>query len=225
MKKILIFWFVLGVILILGFTFRSETSYQLSRLKRVHAPKGYTGILQDPIEQHLAQAECWNKNTGAKLPSDQLSPLNAIDHIGLKYIKSSNTYSVGWMEYSVPFLFTEAHAVLEEIAQEVQDRIKRKNLPSYKIRVTSLIRSKSSQKRLTQNDLPTPYWYGYTFSVSHHNFFKVNLFRQDIDGRILKETLERVLTEKRQANKILVHSGTDSTFFTITLRCPNLPAP
>ena len=220
MKKLFTLWSILGLSLILGFVFRAQITSKLNSFKLVQSSKGYTGSLNDPIQEHLKHAQCWNKHTGSSLPSDKLSLLNATEYIGLKYIESTNIYSVGWMEYSVPFLFSEAHTVLEEIAQDVQAAIKQKNLPKYKLRVTSLIRSSSSQKKLTQKNEATPYWYGYTFSISHHNFFKVNLFRKDIDGDILKKELEDVLFKKQQQKQILVHSGKDSTFFTITLRCP-----
>ena len=216
MKKLLPIWFTLAVILVLGFVYRHKITDRLSRFKMVHAPLGYTGPLQDSIDQHLKEATCWNIHTGSSLPFDKLSHTE----LGLEYIESTNTYSVGWMQYSVPFLFPEAQEILTEIAQDFQNSISKQSLPKYKLRVTSLIRSKMAQKRLTGNELPTPYWYGYTFSISHHNFIKINIARDDIDGKILKDTFEKVLTQKRAENKILVHSDKESTFLTITLRCP-----
>lgn len=221
MKKLFPLWFILIVIFVLGFVYRNKITNRLTRFKMVHAPLGYSGPLQDPIAQHLKEATCWNTHTGSSLPSDELSHLNATNNLGLLRIESTNTYSVGWMEYSVPFLFPEAQDMLTAIAQDFQDSINKQSLPKHKLRVTSLIRSKTAQKRLTNSESSTPYWYGYTFSISHHNFIKINIARDDIDGAILKEIFEQVLIKKRAQNKILVHSGKDSSFFTITLRCPS----
>ena len=119
------------------------------------------------------------------------------------------------------FLFPEAKQMLTEITKSFQESLRQQSLPKHKLRVTSMIRSKSAQKRLTKSDLPTPYGYGYTFSISHHHFFKINLVRDDIDGQILKDTFEKVLIQKRANNKIFVYSDKESSFFTITLRCPS----
>lgn len=221
MKKLLPLWIVLILILVVGFVYRHKVTHRLQRFKIVRAPLGYTGSLQDPIDQHLKNATCWNTHTGSNLPSDELSHENATKKIGLSYIESTNTYSIGWMEYSVPFLFPEAKTMLSEIAQDFQDSLKQQSLPKHKLRVTSLIRSIGAQKRLTQNESPTPYWYGYTFSISHHHFIKINLLRDTIDGHLLKDTFEKILMKKQKNNKILVHSDKDSSFFTITLRCPS----
>ena len=221
MKKLLPLWFILIIIFVVGFVYRNKITVRLTRFRMVHAPLGYSGPLQDPIATHLKEATCWNAYMGSLLPSDELSHSNATNKIGLKRIESTNTYSVGWMEYSIPFLFPEAQDMLTEIAQDFQKSISKQSLPKYKLRVTSLLRSKAAQKRLTNSESPTPYWYGYTFSISHHNFIKINLARNDIDGSILKDTFEQVLIKKRAQNKILVHSDKDSSFFTITLRCPS----
>ena len=221
MKKLIPLWFILIVIFIFGIVYRHKITNRLGRFKLVHAPKGYTGTLQDPIDLHLKEATCWNKHTNAELPSNNLSHLNATNKLGLEHIESTNTYSVGWMEYSVPFLFPEAKDMLVEITDDFKEALKKQSLPKHKLRVTSLVRSTAAQKRLTKSDKPTPYWYGYTFSISHHHFIKINLLRDSIDGQILKDTFEKILIQKRMENKIIVHSDQDSSFFTITLRCPS----
>ena len=60
MKKLFPLWFILIVIFILGFVYRNKITHRLTRFKMVHAPLGYSGPLQDPIEQHLKEATCWN---------------------------------------------------------------------------------------------------------------------------------------------------------------------
>ena len=222
MKKIIPLWSILLIILIAGVVFRQKITNKLGQFKLVHAPLGYTGVLQDPIDLHLKEATCWNTYTGSKLPSKNLSDIKTNNKLGLTYIETTNTYSVGWMQYSVPLLFPEAKEILSEIGEDFKTALEKQSLPKHKLRITSLIRSTAAQKKLTQSDQPTPYWYGYTFSISHRHFSKINLLRDNIDGQLLKDTFEKVLIEKRNQNKILVHSETDSSFFTITLRCPSL---
>ena len=79
MKKLIPLWFILIVIFVFGIVYRNKITNRLGRFKLVHAPRGYTGILQDPIDLHLKEATCWNKHTGAELPSDNLShPKNIV---------------------------------------------------------------------------------------------------------------------------------------------------
>jgi hypothetical protein len=219
-KRVVLVWLLLLFVSLFVYEYRSKITNRLLWLRVVRAPIGYNGPLQDSIQNHIEQAECWKKTVGSKLPAQTLKELESTDFKSLKYVLSGNTYSIGWLEHSVPLLYPEAADMLEVIGNDFHEILSSKNQPKYKLRITSLTRSIDSQKNLSGSDNETPFWYGYSFSVSHHNFFKTNIFRDDIDGAELKEALERTLIKLQSAKKILVSAEPEGSYFTITLRCP-----
>lgn len=220
MKRLIITWSIIILVAMLGILYHNQITNRLSRFKIVHTDNNYRGTLIDPLEAHLKEALCWKEFSGSPLPVDHLTDLHSKQHITLEDISSTNTYSIGWMEHSIPVLYPEAHAMLNAIGNDFAKELIAKNLPKHKLRITSLTRSRESQKQLTENTISSAFWYGYSFSISHQNFYKINLFRDNIEGILLQEALVHVLKKYHEEQKILVSALPDQTFFSITLRCP-----
>lgn len=220
MKRVVIAWSIIILVAIIGVVYHAQITNRLSRLKIVHTDHSYSGTLNDPWEAHLKEALCWKEFSGSPLPVDQLAELHSETHSTLEDVSSTNTYSIGWMEHSIPVLYPEAHALLNDIGNDFAKELSVRSLPKHKMRITSLTRSRASQKALTNTTEASTYWYGYSFSISHQNFYKINVFREDIDGTLLQETLEHVLTKYHEEQKIIASGNATDTFFSITLRCP-----
>ena len=127
------------------------------------------------------------------------------------------------MEYSFPALQAETKDTLDDLAKIFRKKVEKENIPKVKLILTSMTRSRNSQRKLLQkypeSPLEAPHLYGYTFNVSFKNYKKVNTFRSSIDGKVYKKILEDTLVELRKENKIWVTASKDSSFFMITLRC------
>ena len=219
MKRALPIWIALIILSTFGYVYRAKITAVLSRIKLVRATKGYDGPLKDPLEMHIEAAQCLNKISGLNLPKDRLEDLVNTD-TSLEVVTSTNTYSLSYMAYSAPVLHSETHALLNEIGNRFWDEVEKQDLPKHKLRITSLTRSRQSQQDISQTTLPTTHWYGHSFSISYRYFYKINLLRRDMNGDILKNILEQVLTQIKKEKNILVYGDTEGFFFTITLPCP-----
>jgi len=219
MKRVIPIWIILLFIIVFGYMYRAKISFTLSRLKTVRADKEYRGSLKDSMDQHLKSAQCLHKLSGDSLPKETLDELLTPNSFFVP-ISSTNTYSLGYLNNSAIVLHYDTKIILDEIAKNFAEELKNQNLPKHKLRITSLTRSRQSQKRISGNDLPSAHWYGHTLSISFRYYFKINLTRPDMDGNILKEILEKTLMKMHKEKKIWVTGISEGSYFTITKRCP-----
>jgi hypothetical protein len=220
-RNIVIWWSILLLLVIGGYTYRQPIKLKLINITNVHAPSGYQGVLQDSYTSHINAALCLNKHNKNNLPKETMGELENLPF--LFNIKSSNLITVGFMEYSFPALQAETKETLDDLAKRFRKKIEKENIPKVKLILTSMTRSRNSQRKLLkkypESPLEAPHLYGYTFNVSFKNYQKVNTFRSSINGQIYKKLLEDTLIELRKDKKIWVTGAKDSSFFMITLRC------
>jgi hypothetical protein len=186
------------------------------------APKGYRGRNRDRNSHHLKAARCWAKNIPSALPVQNIEELSWKDE--LSSIQSNSLFIVSSMTYSRPLLQPNTISLLEEIATRFQDELSKRGLPHYRIILTSGTRSIRSQAQLEQvNDSAaseSAHWYGYTFDISFGTFVKKHFWSSHVEGDILKDILNQILSEFRSEKKIWVIAERGPSCFHITLRCP-----
>lgn len=134
-------------------------------------------------------------------------------------ISSNEWYHLEELTHSMPYLVPEAAQLLETIGRNFADSLKRRNAEGHHFRVTSVLRTAQSVKRLRRvnrnaTDSST-HQLGTTFDISYARF--------DYDGRKtrmsdeeLKYILAEVLRDLRNQKKCMVKYEIKSPCFHIT---------
>lgn len=111
----------------------------------------------------------------------------------LVYIDSSPYYDIRELTQSIPYLVPSAAVLLQDIGRNFMDTLYVRELPAYRLNVTSVTRTKDDVERLLkQNKNATRnscHQYGTTFDISYNHFTHP-------DGRdIFEGRLQKVLYE------------------------------
>lgn len=134
-------------------------------------------------------------------------------------IRTNRWYNVEPLTHSVPYLVPEAAQLLETIGRNFTDSLRKRNAPGHKIRVTSLLRTAQSIKKLRRvnknaTDSST-HQLGTTFDISYARFDHDGNSRRMSDAE-LKYILAEVLLDLRRQNKCMVKFERKSPCFHIT---------
>ena len=185
------------------------------------APRGYRGRNRDFNRHHLRAAQCWDTNFSMRLPTEELFALHAV--AGLEQVTDNSLWLVAPMTHSRPLLAGPAHDALKEIAQLFQQKLSERELPPYRIILTSGTRSRASQARLEKVNSnaasTTAHWYGYTFDIAYNEFVHPYFFGKRAEGQELKDVLDETLRELRAQKKIWVLGERRQACFHITVQC------
>ena len=137
-------------------------------------------------------------------------------------IRTCDNYFVDNLTHSYPYLVPEAAELLNEIGARFIDSLTSRGGGSYRIKVTSLLRTGSTIKRLRRRNInavsTSAHQYGTTFDISYVNFIcnrstSTNRTQQD-----LKNLLGEILYELRRENRCLVKYERKQGCFHITAR-------
>jgi hypothetical protein len=78
------------------------------------------------------------------------------------------------LDYSVPLVTPDAHALLLAIGERFHERLERLGLPAYRFEITSVLRSAEDQQRLRQVNpnaaAESTHLYGTTFDIAYNAF-------------------------------------------------------
>ncbi len=137
-------------------------------------------------------------------------------------IKSCPEYYVADLTHSIPYLIPEAADLLSEIGHRFNDTLRSRGGGSYRLKITSLLRTNSSVKRLRRVNRcavdSSAHRFGTTFDISYTRFMLdkkggVNRTQED-----LKNMLAEVIYAVRQEGKCYVKYERKSGCFHITTR-------
>lgn len=136
----------------------------------------------------------------------------------LVHVESCRWYDVDTLTHSLPFLVKEGASLLETIGRNFADSLKRHGAPGHKFRVTSILRTAHSVKRLRRvnrnaTDSST-HQFGTTFDISYAHFNHYGGKR--LSDEELKYILGEVLLDLRKQNKCMVKFERKSPCFHIT---------
>lgn len=137
----------------------------------------------------------------------------------LIHITSNQYYFVDSLTHSAPFLVPEAASLLRHIGRNFIDSLAHRGADGYRIKVTSLLRTAQSVKRLRRvnrnaTDSST-HQFGTTFDISWSNFKCADSTRT-IDEGDLKNLLAEVLEDARREGRCLVKFERKTCCFHIT---------
>lgn len=135
-------------------------------------------------------------------------------------VSPNEFYHIDSLRHSVPYLVPEAASLLEEIGKNFRDSLARRGGDSYKIKVTSLLRTPESVGRLRRVNInatdSSTHQYATTFDISYTNFYCLDDNRQINQGD-LKNLLAEVLYDLRQQGKCLVKYEYKTGCFHVTV--------
>lgn len=135
-------------------------------------------------------------------------------------IESNDLYVVDSLTHSLPYLVPEAAKLLDDIARNFRDSLSKRGGYPHLFRVTSLLRTPHTVKRLRRvnrnaTDSST-HQFGTTFDISYARFYTPDSTKAINDGD-LKNLLGEVLYDLRRQGRCLVKYERKSPCYHITV--------
>jgi len=177
----------------------------------------YGRAFADRNDKHLSAAE----QVGLSHGPDNREEASRMRH-QLREIKTNKYYVVEELTHSLPYLVPTAANRLDSIGEEFADILARNNLPEYRFRVTSVLRSGEDIRRLKRcnsNSIDnSPHNYGTTFDLGYAHFDKVQQTIDSMADDNLKLVLAQTLLNQQRAGHIYVKYEHKQGCFHVTAR-------
>lgn len=176
--------------------------------------QNYSRTFNDLNDRHLQGARRWGiRPIGS---AAELKRMKA----QMEEVRSCRLYEVDELTHSQPYLVPRAADLLQTIGRNFRDSLSAKNLPSYRIIVTSVLRTNESVKKLrrknTNASANSAHIFGTTFDVAYARFKKTGFGEADNDK--LKSVLAEVLRDLRNTKQCYVRYEYKQGCFHITVR-------
>lgn len=182
--------------------------------------------LRKDLHRHLA--EVFNDSNRYQYAHAVYLGIDPIHDIGDSYntnrplvkITDSQYYKLDSLTHSMPYLVPEAAKLLNDIGRNFRDSLKRQGIPLCRLRITSLLRTKASVKRLRRvnrnaTDSST-HQFATTFDLAYNNFF-ATAGDEKVTNPHYREVLGEVLYDLRARNRCMVKYERKSPCFHITV--------
>jgi len=132
-------------------------------------------------------------------------------------------YKLDKLTHSLPFLVEDASKLLVRIGMNFRDSLNSKKLPAYKLRLTSITRTKEDVRSLGKRNINASensvHCYGTTFDISWKRFDKIGPEGDDdVTTDRLKYILAEVLHDLRERGQCYVVHEKKQACFHITTR-------
>lgn len=144
----------------------------------------------------------------------------------LRHIKSCELYKIDRLTHSVPYLVPKSEKLLNDIGQNFKDSLKNKGLNPNCIIVTSLLRTRKDQQKLSRRNVNatnvSTHMFATTFDISYKRFHKLETSwgtpNEDVDAYTMKLVLSEVLYDLRKLDRCYVKYEVKQGCFHITAR-------
>ena len=137
----------------------------------------------------------------------------------LKLIEEGKYYAVDPLTHSVPYLTPEAARLLKDIGKGFQKALRKHKMGTYKIIVTSVLRTKEDVRRLMKvnsNAVPnSAHCHATTFDITYRRYKHVEGHQND--SRQMKYLLGEVVDKLRSKGRCYVRYETKQTCLHITV--------
>lgn len=138
-------------------------------------------------------------------------------------VSSNKYYQIDSLRHSVPYLVPEAAVLLEDIGKNFLDSLHSRGGDSYKIKVTSLLRTPETVSKLRRVNVnatdSSTHQFATTFDISYTNFYCLDENRQINQGD-LKNLLGEVLLDLKNNGRCLVKYERKTGCFHVTVTNP-----
>jgi hypothetical protein len=142
----------------------------------------------------------------------------------LAKLKDTRYYVIDKLTHSHPYLVPEAIDLLGTIGERFHEELKRNNMGKFRFRITSVLRTRESQKRLSGSNInassDSSHLYGTTFDISWKKVVKSNIFgkRKEIaHGPAIRILSEIIGNLKKEGHLVAITEYREACFH-ITLR-------
>ncbi len=141
----------------------------------------------------------------------------------LKEIKSCNTFDVMELTHSIPFLAPQAADLLDKIGNNFRDSLESLNAPVYRLRVTSILRTKDDISKLKKRNVNSTensaHLYGTTFDIAWNKYNKADeKDTLNLTPEQLKMVLASVLRDLKKEKTCYIKHEKKQGCFHITAR-------
>ncbi len=139
-------------------------------------------------------------------------------------INPDNYYIVGNLSHSHPYLVPEAAQLLEEIGKRFHAKLTHQNKDRLFFKVTSLLRTGESQKRLSRINgnasSNSAHLYATTFDITYKNLIRKTIFGQYkvVNDPVALHLLTETIGELRKEKRLVVITEKKEACFHITVR-------
>lgn len=155
-----------------------------------------------------------------------ITPIDSVEgawHVGKPVVRveSCADYFVDDLSHSLPYLVPRAEGLLREIGATFRDSLEARGGGAYRVKVTSLLRTHSSVRRLRRRNVNatghSAHLYGTTFDISYSNFIcdSDSVPRTTEDLKLL---LAEILRDFQKKGYCWVKHERKQSCFHITLR-------
>lgn len=184
------------------------------KYKRFYSYKSFN----DKPELHMAVA----LKKGITPMEDRADTVRCIDKM-VRLPQELDLYRLDKLTHSLPFLVEDASSLLIRIGMNFRDSLYSKKLPAYKLRLTSVTRTKADIKSLGKSNINASensvHCYGTTFDISWKRFDKIGpKGEDDVSTDRLKYILAEVLHDLRERGYCYVVHERKQACFHITVR-------
>lgn len=138
-------------------------------------------------------------------------------------IRSNRYYIVDKLTHSHPYLTPDAADLLATIGKRFRENLENFDMESYQFRVTSVLRTKDSQKRLSRSNInaagESSHLYGTTFDISWKTLVKRNFWgkQKTISSPEAVKILSQTIGDLRKEGRLVVVTEYKEACFHITL--------
>ncbi len=218
-KRILIVFFILIASLIsIPILMGDHSSSQAREVGKVSVER-----YKDLNAKHLKHAKA-NGIKPFNTDDDVLEGVNELMKEGqLERLENSRYYVVDHLTHSHPYLTPETIELIDLIGERFHDKLKENNLEKFHFKITSVLRTKESQKRLSRSNInassDSSHLYGTTFDISWKNLIKKGWFgKQTIiaHGPAIR-LLSQTIGELKKEGKLVVVTEYKEACFHITI--------
>lgn len=142
---------------------------------------------------------------------------------GLVKIGDTKWYMVDELTYSVPYLTKGGARELETISRAFADSLSSKGFPSYRLVVTSVLRTKEDVNRLVRSgnvnaSEQSAHSFGTTFDIAYTRYDKLSKGGPSMHPYELTKVLAEVLRDRKQAGECYIKYERKQHCFHITSR-------
>ncbi len=213
--------YLIGAFLLLVFLSKLSCSTQETQTTKQSHREVYASsykrcrVLQDINPLHLKAAKSLNNKP---FTDENLMQRQAF----IVKVSSCENYYLARMTASDPYLLTRAKKLLDDIAEDFAKEVKKKTGRTYKLRITSLLRTVEAQKRLTRRNVNaaniSAHCYGTTFDISWVRYRECGRKGKALNPYKLRQILTKILISYKKNKRCYVIQEKRQACFHITLR-------
>lgn len=176
--------------------------------------RNYSRTFNDMNDKHLKAAR-----QGGIKPVASVGELKKLKG-KIEQVKSCRWYELDKLTHSQPYLVPKAHDLLKTIGRNFKDSLDAKGLPSYKLIVTSVLRTDESVRKLRKKNLNasanSAHMFGTTFDIAYARFRQEESDETSVEK--LKSVLADVLHDLQRKKSCYVRYEFKQGCFHITVR-------